>query len=289
MTMNTRSETSRLYKPDPMIPARYRVEHYHRDTYDTFTLGLAPLDEPWKPFAYSPGQFNMLYAFGLGEVPISISGDPEGKGILTHTTRSVGAITRALSGLRPGDIMGVRGPFGTSWPMEKAKGRDLVLVAGGIGLAPLRPALLSVIAERSSYRRVSLVYGARTPRDLLYGTWLKKWTRTCDIEVCITVDSSPKTWNGNVGVVTRLIPGLAFDPGHSIAMICGPEIMMLFTVSALTQKGMPEKEIYLSMERNMKCAIGFCGHCQFGPHFICKDGPVYAYSRLANLLKLREI
>ena len=279
-----------------MEPQPYRVERYMKETYDIFTIGLKPSQEATHEPAsggdqrhFSPGQFNMLYVFGMGEVPISICGDPSGAGLLTHTTRAVGNITKAMSALRVGDMIGVRGPFGAHWPMERTKGKDVVLVAGGIGFAPLRPVILAMLAARENFRSLVLLYGTRSPRDILFRDDLKKWKAQPGMEVHITVDKGIGSWRGSVGAVTRLIPQIPLEPANTIAMICGPEIMMHFTVDALRQRGVSAADIYVSMERNMKCAVGFCGHCQFGPHFICKDGPVFPYDRLASIFRKPEI
>ena len=264
---------------NPMLTHAYGVKRMQQETYDTFTLELKSKSNiQTKPFA--PGQFNMLYAFGVGEVPISISGDPAKREVLIHTTRAVGAVTNAMWKLRRGEIIGVRGPFGTSWPMEEAKGRDVVIVAGGIGMAPLRPSLYQLLSERQDYGKVFLLYGARTPADLLYQREMEEWQARPDLEVNITVDRALRWWRGNVGVVTTLIPKADFDPTCAIAMVCGPEIMMRFTIAELQRRGLRDESIYISMERNMKCGFGFCGHCQLGPFFVCKDGPVFRYDRI---------
>jgi NAD(P)H-flavin reductase len=231
----------------------------------------------------------MIYAFGVGEVPISISGDPVKNTALVHTIREVGAVTRAMRNLKPSHGLGVRGPYGSGWPVAEARGADVVIVAGGIGLAPLRPALYHLIAERQHYGRVVLLYGTRTPDDILFRRELQQWNSRFDLEVLVTVDRAVGDWRGNVGVVTSLIPRAPFDPESTVAMVCGPEIMMRFTVQELQRRGVAPESIYLSMERNMKCAVGFCGHCQFGPTFICKDGPIFRYDRLQPLLAIREI
>jgi NAD(P)H-flavin reductase len=272
----------------PMTPAFYRVRRRRRETYDTFTVELEP-PEGSRGFAFAPGQFNMLYAFGMGEVPISVSGSPARPKSLVHTVRSVGPVSKALSQLRPGDVVGVRGPFGSPWPVKEGAGRDVVIVAGGIGLAPLRPALYSILARRKDYRRVALLYGARTPADLLYLKELEQWRSRLDLSVYVTVDRAMGDWLGSVGVVTTLIPRTAFDPGTALAMLCGPEIMMRFTILELQKRGMKNDQIYISMERNMKCAVGFCGHCQLGPAFICREGPVFRFDRIRPFFELREV
>jgi NAD(P)H-flavin reductase len=186
-------------------------------------------------------------------------------------------------------MVGVRGPFGTSWPVEAAEGKDVVIVAGGIGLAPLRPVIYQLQARRERYGRIALLYGARTPRDLLYGTDLLHWRSRFDLQVEVTVDSPVREWKGNVGVVTTLIPHAVFGPSETMAMVCGPEVMMRFTVAELQRHGVPAEAIYLSLERNMKCAVGVCGHCQFGPYFVCRQGPVFRLPQVAPLLGTREM
>ena len=273
---------------DPMAPVPFRVLRTDRETADTFTLELAP-DEGGPPFGFRPGQFNMLYVFGKGEAPISISGDPGRRDRLVHTTRVVGAVTAGMGALKRGDVLGVRGPFGTAWPVDETAGSDVIFIAGGIGLAPLRPAILHVLANRSRYGRVALLYGARTPEDVLYRRDLRTWRAELDMDVYVTVDRASRDWHGDVGVVTALVPRIPFDRDNCVAMLCGPEVMMRFAVLELLKRGIPASMVHLSMERNMKCAVGFCGHCQVGPHFVCKDGPVFRYDELARLLKIREV
>jgi NAD(P)H-flavin reductase len=231
----------------------------------------------------------MLYLFGVGEVPISISGSSTQTPVMVHTIRAVGVVTRAMRQLRRGDVIGLRGPFGSAWPVEEANGNDIVLVAGGIGLAPLRPVLYHVLVNRKQYGRVMLLYGARTPDDLLYVRELEQWRGRFDLDVQATVDSASPSWYGHVGVVTRLIARATFDPGNTVAMMCGPEVMMRFSVVELQRRGVAAESIFVSTERNMKCAVGFCGQCQFGPTFVCKDGPVFRYDRILPWFGKREI
>jgi NAD(P)H-flavin reductase len=273
---------------DPLTPRPYQVRERHKENADTFTLDMTPANGPASP-AFAAGQFNMLYVFGVGEIPISISGDPGATDLLCHTTRAVGTVTRALSELRPGDMLGVRGPFGAAWPLAEATGRDVVIIAGGIGLAPLRSALYRMLAQREQYGKIVLLYGVRTQEDMLYRRELEQWRARFDLEVYLTVDRGTGRWRGNVGVVTTLIPHAPFDPSETLAMVCGPEVMMRFTVQALQVRGVAAERIYLSLERNMKCATGFCGHCQLGPHFICRDGPVFRYDRIQPFFGKWEI
>jgi NAD(P)H-flavin reductase len=273
---------------DPMVPHPYRIYQVRKETNDTFTLELEPTNGT-EELSFTAGQFNMLYVFGVGEVPISISGNPTKPKTFVHTTRSVGTVTKAMGKLKRGDVLGVRGPFGSYWPVEEAKGNDVVIVAGGIGLAPLRPALYHLLSHRDKYGKIVLLYGSRTPQDLIYRRELEQWRGRFDLEVSITVDAARGDWRGDVGVVTTLIPRARFDPFHTVAMVCGPEVMMRFTVLEIQKCGVGIENIFISMERNMKCAIGFCGHCQFGPTFICKDGPVFCYNRIKELFGKREI
>ncbi|MEJ2008685.1 MAG: FAD/NAD(P)-binding protein [Acidobacteriota bacterium] len=280
--------TASIETPGPMTPAFYRILRTRPETRDTFTVELETPDSTSGPL-FAPGQFNMLYAFGVGEVPISVSGDPARPKSLIHTIREVGAVTRAMRALKRGDLLGVRGPFGSSWPVEEAKGRDVVIVAGGIGLAPLRPALYSILAHRQKYGRVVLMYGTRTPEDILFRKELERWRARLDLSVHVTVDRAMVSWRGSVGVVTSTIPRVQFDARSALAMVCGPEAMMRFTILELQKRGLGLEQIYISTERNMKCAIGFCGHCQLGPAFVCKDGPVFRYDKIQPFFEIREI
>lgn len=277
-----------LTPANPMLTQTFRVRKVRHETYDCFTLDLTPTNGGAE-FSFLPGQFNMLYVFGVGEVPISISGDPFKPMALMHTTRAVGTVTKAMRNLKVGDLLGVRGPFGAPWPVEDAKGNDIVIVAGGIGLAPLRSALYYVLHHRREYGKVVLLYGARTPADILYLKEIEGWRARFDLEVHVTVDRGVGSWLGNVGVVTHLIPKATFDPRSSVAMVCGPEIMMRFTALALQKRGIDAENIFLTMERNMKCGLGFCGHCQFGPTFVCKDGPVFRYDLIKWFFGRREV
>ena len=270
---------------DPMAPLAHRIVERRDETYDTFTVVL---DEPTDR-GFLPGQFNMLYRFGVGESAISISGDPGRPGRLVHTIRRVGSVTSSLAALQPGDVIGVRGPFGRPWPVEDAEGCDLVIVAGGIGLAPLRSAIYHVLEHRDRYGSVSILVGARSPDDIVYRDEIQEWRGRFDLDVEVTVDSADRSWRGPVGVVTPLVRHAAADPERTVAMVCGPEIMMRFAATELLDRGVAPERIHISMERNMKCAVGFCGHCQFGPHFVCWEGPVFSYDRIGGLLDVREV
>ena len=277
-----------VHVANPMLPTLYRVKDRRQETVDTWTIELELADGGLCP-VFLPGQFNMLYVYGKAELAISISGDPSWHDTLTHTVRAVGVGSNALTSMRPGDIVGVRGPFGKPWPMSELEGKDVVVLAGGIGLAPLRPTIYSLMANRDKYNEVIILYGARTPGDLIYKQELERWGWRHEINLGVTVDRAETDWNGNVGVVTTMIPTARFDPMNVVALVCGPEVMMRFTVLELQRRGVPDESIYISMERNMKCALGMCGHCQLGPDFVCKDGPVFRYDRLASLFGKREV
>ncbi len=270
-----------------MVGRPFVVRSKRQDTADTWTLELsAPGSESGLTFA--PGQFTMLAAGGTGEVPISISGDPSNSSMLVHTVRSVGLATAAICGAEPGQALAVRGPFGRAWPVERLEGLDVVACAGGIGLAPLRPAILALLARRERYGRLVLLYGARTPDQLLFADDLANWSAQ-GFEVHTTVDSSGPEWLGHVGVITRLIGRAGIAKGHFGAMLCGPEIMMRVTAGALADEGVEDELLYVSAERNMQCGIGHCGHCQLGPTLVCRDGPVYSWAALRRWLEVREL
>ncbi|MBL8891068.1 MAG: FAD/NAD(P)-binding protein [Planctomycetaceae bacterium] len=243
-----------------------------------------------RQYRFQPGQFNMLYVPGCGESAISHSGPSENDGHdLWHTVRFVGRVTDSIAKLNVGDHLGVRGPFGTAWPLEACKQRDVVVMSGGLGLAPLRPMLYALMAKRSEFGRVVLLHGARTPETILYPEELSQW-QAQGIEVELTVDRADGEWAGNVGVVPLLLDRLPdLRPAQTEVVTCGPEIMMHFSAISALKRGIPETSIWLSMERNMQCAAGLCGHCQWGPLFVCKDGPVFRYDRIRTLLKVRDL
>ena len=282
MTPQTAAQTH------PLAPVPYRITRVQTELPDVFTWTL---DCKERPFAFQPGQFNMLYAFGHGEVPISISGDPANPHTLIHTIRNVGPVTAAMQAIKAGEMIGVRGPFGTAWPVADGVGKDVVIMAGGLGLAPLRPALYHLLTHRADYGKVTLLYGTRTPDSVLYPDELLAWADPMEaaMDVAITVDGAGPDWHGHVGVVTELLRGRDVDPANTLALLCGPEIMMRFCAHALLDLGLPGEAIQVSMERNMKCAIGLCGRCQYGPYFICRDGAVFPFDRVEHLFGIREL
>jgi NAD(P)H-flavin reductase len=279
--------TALLEQQGVMVPRVFTVVENRRDTRDTVTLVLEAADG--EPFGFEPGQFTMLSAFGAGEVPISISGDPARPEVLQHTIRNVGGVTRTLAAAAPGGALGIRGPFGRGWGVEDGRGGDVVFVAGGIGLAPLRPAILEVCADRSSYGQVRLLYGSRTPEDILFAADLHGWAREHRIVVEEIVDAGTLGWHGHVGLVTQLIARGGFDPRRTLALVCGPEVMMRYAAQALVERGVGRPRIRMSMERNMQCGVGLCGHCQLRELFVCVDGPVLSYDLLEPLLLRAEL
>ena len=276
---------------DPRVPVPARILRRRQESADVFTVELAPPGPAGSTFAFAPGQYNMLWLFGVGEVPISISGDPARTDRIVHTIRSVGPVTRAMASLGKGDALGVRGPYGTAWPVAPAlsEGHDVVVVAGGLGLAPLRPAIDALVRARRRRGTVTIFQGARTPRDLLFDRDLCRWSRARRVVVARTVDRATPEWTGSVGVVTALLDDLVLDPDRTLALVCGPEVMARFTVRALLRRKIPAERLFVSLERNMKCGVGLCGHCQLGASFVCKDGPVFSFDRVAALFGLREV
>ncbi|MCV7091183.1 FAD/NAD(P)-binding protein [Mycobacterium interjectum] len=271
-----------------MAPVPYRVRSRVVESPDSATLCLEPVGEALR--TPQPGEFMMLYAFGVGEAAISISGDPSvTDGSITHTIRAVGAVSRALHNAEPGSVVGVRGPFGTTWGLDEAAGRDLVMVAGGVGLCPLRPAVLGALAGRARYGKVTLVVGARSRADFVFVDQLEKWAQDPQIELHVTVDVPVQGWRGEVGLVTEPLRRLKLNPGRTTAFLCGPEPMLRFGAEALLAKGLAAQDIRVSLERNMQCGVGWCGHCQLGPLLLCRDGPVVGYDVAGPLLQVKEL
>jgi NAD(P)H-flavin reductase len=265
-----------------MTPLRYRVVGRRVDTDDVVSLDLEPCGPSLA--AWSPGQFTMVYAFGVGEVPVSVSGG-EGDRIV-HTIRAVGAVTKAICATPVGGVLGLRGPYGRGWTLPA--GGDLVIVGGGIGLAPLRPVVRAAIAQRGRFGHVDLLVGARTPKELLFTEEYEEW-RDAGIAVRVIVDQAEAPWPGPVGVVTGLLPQLALDGRRAAAYLCGPEVMMRIVARTLTDRGVAAERIQVSLERNMRCGYGVCGHCQLGPMIICRDGPVAGYATAEPLMAVREL
>ena len=263
---------------DPMLPHPAAVRAIRPEAYGISTFSLEYLD-PAPQTGFVPGQFNMIHLPGFGEVAISICSDPNTPNVMDHTIRYAGSVTRAIGRLRVGDTVGMRGPYGNPWPMQLAEGKDLMIVSGGIGLAPLRPVILEAIHRRSSFGRVLVLYGGRTPQDLLYTGEFEKW-QDGGIEMNVSVDRADETWKGQVGVIPMAFYRIRLDHRNTLVFSCGPEIMMRFVIYEAMARRIPKEAIYVSMERNMKCAIGFCGHCQLGPVFICKQGPVFQFSTI---------
>jgi NAD(P)H-flavin reductase len=272
----------------PWMNHAVRIRHIKQEVAGIATYELT-FEDPRvaQEFRFRPGQFNMLYLPGFGESAISISSDPQRHESLAHTVRVAGNVTRALARKKVGDQLAIRGPFGTAWPVDECRGQDVIIAAGGVGLAPLRPALYHILAHRQDYGRVFLLYGARTPHDLLFVDEHEAWRRA-GIEVEVTVDLGDADWRGHIGVVPVLFYRLRLSAARTRIMTCGPEIMMRFVIfEALARKLRPE-HIYISLERNMKCALGFCGHCQLGPVFVCKDGPIFTYAQMEPYMNLED-
>ncbi len=287
MTTSTRATT---HEPPPAVPSALRNDPWkiesarvlaRRDEVEgVITLDLEVSDPAARSeFRFAPGQFNMLYAFGVGEAAISIASSSANPSLLSHTIRMVGQVTNALGRVPVGGSIGLRGPFGSHWPVESARGDNLILVAGGIGLPPLRPVIDRVIRDRDAYERVVLVYGAKTVSDLLYTYEYDMWKRN-GIEMIATVDRADDSWRGERGLVPAALKKLRLRGSNHTAFMCGPEIMMKYAVQECLDRGMSEDRIFVSLERNMKCACTFCGHCQLGPEFVCRDGPVFSYARI---------
>jgi NAD(P)H-flavin reductase len=269
-----------------MVPVAHTVVDAWAETPTTVTLAVRP--EAGEPVPFAAGQVSMLYAFGVGEVPISISSDPGNPAVQWYTIRRAGAVTAALCDLRPGDVLGVRGPFGVPWPLRGAAGGDALIMAGGIGLAPLRSAVVDVLARRRDFRRATVLYGAKSPSELVFGTDLRAWRDRLDLELAVTVDTPDSGWVGATGLVTDLIPA-DLDPRRTTALLCGPEAMMRATLDALATRGLPPTRIWVSMERNMLCGVGLCGHCQLGPFLVCVHGPVLRADRVAPYLEVAQL
>lgn len=275
---------------NPWLARPAVIRRVQREVDGVATYDLAFVDaEEGQQYHFEPGQFNMLYLPGAGEIPISLSGDATAGDGWPHTIRVAGVVTRALERLGVGGMLGLRGPFGNAWPIESCWGQDVIVVGGGIGLAPLRPAIYHLLDGASRCQRLTFLYGARSPDMLLYRDQYADWSRR-GLAVEVTVDRAAPSWTGNVGVVSLLLERLALaDPAQAVVLTCGPEVMMRYVVAAALERGIPPERIWLSLERNMQCAVGMCGHCQLGPEFVCQDGPVFRYDRIAPLLAVEAL
>ena len=248
-----------------------------------FSLQTRFVDRDQQSFSFHPGQFNMLYLYGVGEVAISIASDPADKNHISHTIRAVGRVTKALQNLREGDQIGIRGPYGKGWPLAEARGKDILIVTGGLGCAPTVSVINYILARREQYGRLSILQGVKHSDDFIFRKQYALWQQTPNTEVRIAADFAGPKWPWATGYVTDMIESLALRADKTVAMMCGPEMMMHAAINALTKKGLTEEAIYLSMERNMACGVGLCGHCQYGGLFVCKDGPVFAYPQIKDL------
>lgn len=267
--------------PYAIHPAR--IASRRTETAGIYTFAMRFLDpEVRRSYRFAAGQFNMLYAFGVGEVPISIVSDPSDPALLEHTIRVAGRVTGVMAEWKAGDVVGVRGPYGNGWPVEKARGRDVVIITGGLGCAPVVGLINYIFRRRDEFGQLHILHGVKTPNDLLYRERFDQWRRAPRTRVYLTTDRPDKSWHYRIGVVTELFDELAAPPS-AIVMMCGPEVMMRLAAHSLRQKGIDDDSIYLSLERRMECAVGLCGHCQYREHFVCKDGPVFSYRTLKEL------
>jgi len=281
---------------NPWLPRLAKIEAIEPETPGVSTYRLSAAgDAPADVYDFLPGQFNMLYLPGFGEVAISMSGAPprresgESRPGWIHTIRQAGQVTGALERMKAGDVLGIRGPYGTPWPLAACRGSDVVVMAGGIGLAPLRPAIYQLLAEREQWGKIVLLYGARTAESLLYREEHTAWERG-GIEVSNTVDRATAGWNGSVGVVPLLLDRIILPrPERTAVFTCGPEVMMRYAAAAALERGIPAQNIWVSLERHMQCAVGLCGHCQLGTALVCRDGPVFRWDRVQPLLTIHDL
>lgn len=273
-----------------MAPAPALIVQARQENTNTRTFVLRLEDDAIREqYRWAPGQFNMIYAPGVGEAALSISSDSEEPGTLEHTIRIVGSVTRAIDQLGEGGMLGLRGPFGRGWPLRQLSGGDVVLVAGGIGLAPLRPVVYWLLRRREQFRRIVLLFGCRTPEDRIFVPELERWEADPRLDVLVTVDNATPGWVGPVGVVTRLLQRIKINAEDTTVMVCGPKMLNRVAAWSFLQLHVPPERVYLSLERNMNCGIAQCGHCQYGGKFVCKDGPVFAFSEISGIFAHEEI
>jgi len=273
----------------PLLPEPAEIVEKHSFGPDLHAYRLRLLDPAARPrFDFQPGQFNMVYVPGVGEVAISISSDPDDE-YLEHTIRIVGRTTQVIERLCPGDVLGLRGPYGSAWPLQEARFKDVLVVTGGLGCAPVSGAIDYIFRRRASYGRITILHGVKKPADLAHKARFDAWRRERDTHVLLTTDQPDRTWRDRSGVVTELFDELEFDPARTLVLICGPEVMIRYAIHTLRARGVVDDRIFVSLERNMKCAVGWCGHCQLGPEFLCKDGPIFSVARVARFLEVRGL
>jgi NAD(P)H-flavin reductase len=273
----------------PLLPEPAEILEKSSFGPDLHAYRLRLLDPAARPrFDFQPGQFNMVYVPGVGEVAISISSDPDEED-LEHTIRIVGRTTRVIERLGPGDVLGLRGPYGNGWPLQEARFKDVLVVTGGLGCAPVSGAIEYMFRRRASYGRISVLHGVKKPADLVHRARFEAWRRQADTRVLLTSDQPDRSWRDRTGVVTELFEEVEFDPARTVVLMCGPEVMMRYAIRILRARDMPEDRIYVSLERNMKCAVGWCGHCQLGPEFLCKDGPIFPVRRVGRWLEVHGL
>lgn len=273
-----------------LVPLEATVISRTQESPNIFSLGLRFTDSALnEQYNFQPGQFNMLYIFGIGEVAISIVSDPQHTDELVHTIRAVGRVTNALSKLNPGDRLGVRGPFGRGWPLQDLQGRDILVVTGGLGCAPSVSIINYIMLRRQQFGRLAIIQGVKHSEELIWHEHYEQWMQQQNTQVLLAADVAGHGWPWHTGLVTELLPQVELDISQAATMLCGPEMMMQATSKQLIDRKTPANQIWLSMERNMQCAVGSCGHCQYGPDFVCKDGPVFNYASIQNRLARRGI
>jgi NAD(P)H-flavin reductase len=270
------------------LPVAASVVERTQESRDIFTLTFKFTDPAFKEaYGFTPGQFNMMYLFGVGEVPMSIVSDPDDNTVFAHTIRRVGRVTNALSQLDIGDEVGIRGPFGRGWPLEQAHGKNVLIITGGLGCAPSVSIINYIVKRKEQFGKLIILQGVKHSDDLIFREHYAKWAKLPDVQVLLAADVSKPNWPGFTGLITELIDQIQIDTQNTICMMCGPEAMMVAAVKRLEQEQLPGNVIYTNMERNMECAVGHCGHCQFGGQFVCKDGPVFCYPDIQSLLLKR--
>jgi sulfhydrogenase subunit gamma (sulfur reductase) len=273
---------------NPHLPLAAEVVERIQESPTIFTVRLRFSDpEQHAAYRFAPGQFNMLYLYGVGEVPISIVSDPADVHLFDHTIRSVGRVTHGLARLEAGDRLGIRGPYGRGWPLDQAEGRDVMIVTGGLGCAPVVSVINYIMRRRDRFRRLVIMQGVKHSDDLIWRNQYAHWSEQPETQVLVAADEGSALWPWHVGHVTELFDRVQMDFGQAVVMMCGPEGMMKVAVKELLARGIGEDRLFLSMERSMKCAMGLCGHCQYGGAFVCKDGPVFSYEQVKPLLGIR--